>query len=166
MNLRKTLWILIILLIAIIIWEIVNLKENYKNIAIAKPKNNDTITKNLVYLQKEISDQINLLEKIENIATWNQENDPLSWISRQAIESAVNVVGIEHFPSEKYPNYERIPVNIVLRGDYNALGKFINELERSKKKLRIDSLRVRYKERKLEELTMDVLISYFIRNES
>lgn len=165
MNFRKVVWILIILLIIVTIWEIISLKENYKKIADTKSDDDDTITKRLEYLQKEVNYQANIIGKIENIAIWDQENDPLLWISRQAARSVVNIVGIEHFPPEKSSNYERIPVNIVVRGDYNALGKFINKLERAEKKLRIDSLRARYKEHKPEELTMDVLISYFIKSE-
>ncbi len=165
MNLRKALWILIILLIAIIIWETVRLKENYKKIVASDSDIDDEITKNYLKLKKKVHDQTTLIEKLEKIATWNQENDLLSLVSSEAIRTTVNVVGIEHLPSEKALGYERIPVNIIVRGDYNALGKFINELERYEKKLRIESLRVRYKERKPEELIMDVLISYFIKSE-
>lgn len=165
MNFRKVVWILIILLIIVTILEIISLKENYKKIADTKSDDNDTIAKRLEYLQKEVNYQANIIGKIENIAIWDQENDPLLWISRQAARSVVNIVGIEHFPPEKSSNYERIPVNIVVRGDYNALSKFINKLERAEKKLRIDSLRARYKGHKPEELTMDVLISYFIKSE-
>ncbi len=165
MKLRKIVWILIILLIIVTIWEIINLKKNYKEIANKKSEDDDKIKGNLIDLQRKVGNQENVIKKIENIAIWNQENDTLSLISRQAIKSAVKVVGIEHFPTEKNSNYERIPVNVTIRGNYSALGKFINELERSEKKLRIDSLRIRYKEHKPEELTMDVLISYFIKNE-
>lgn len=166
MNLRKALWILIILLIAIIIWETINLKENYGKMVALDSDINDEIAKRILNLQEKVNNQKTTIAELEKIATWNQENYPLSWVSSKAIRTTVNIVGIEHLPSEKALGYERIPVNIIVRGDYNALGKFINELERSEKKLRIDSLRVRYKERKPEELIMDVLISYFIKSKS
>lgn len=165
MNLRKALWILIILLIAIIIWETINIKENYRKIVTLDADNEDEITKKILKLQRKVNDQITSIQKLEKIATWNQENDPLSWVSSNAIRNTVSIIGVEHLPPEKALGYERIPVNIVVKGDYNALGRFINELERSEKKLKIDSLRVRHKERKPEELIMDVLISYFIKSE-
>lgn len=165
MRFRRVVWILIILLTTVIIWEIIQLKENYRKIADAKPKDDSKITQRMMELQKDISDQTTLVGKIENIAIWDQENDPLLWVSGQAKKSAVSVIGIEHFPAEKISVYERIPVNIEIRGDYNTLSRFINELERSDKKLRIDSLRIRYKEHTSDKLTMDVLISYFVKSE-
>ena len=56
--------------------------------------------------------------------------DPLSWLTQQADELGLKVAGVERLPTSKVLEYEQVPINITVKGDYNLLGMFINRLER------------------------------------
>ena len=162
MNWRRLAWLAILLLITTIVWEVVAIKGMYEKIASAKPEDAHDVSRRLVSLEKRRADHRQRIESLEKLALWPPEADLMSWLSSQANDSDVTIIGVEHPPVEKVSEYQHIPVEITIRGDYNSLGRFINKLEHSPpNKVRIDSFRVRRKEYTPEHVTTELSLSYF-----
>ena len=115
----------------------------------------------LTLLQERIAGQREKLAGIENLTLWPTNSDPMMWLTQQADDTGVRIIGVEHLPVEQTSIYQNVPVTITIRGDYNPLGRFINKLERSAKSLRINSLRIRRRKYTPEHVVMDLSLSYF-----
>jgi Tfp pilus assembly protein PilO len=87
------------------------------------------------------------------------------WVTQQADGLDVSIIGVERLPAKYVSVYSYMPINITVRGDYNPLGRFISNLERSPNMVRIDSFRIKRKEHTPEQVVMELSLSYFQRAE-
>jgi hypothetical protein len=158
MNWRRLAWLVILLLIVTISWAAIELKEIHKRIASVGGA--DDISEQLASLQEQIADQRERVVIFEDLALWPSGSDPMPWLTQQADDTNVQLIGVEHLPAEQALDYQNISINITVRGDYSPLGRFINRLEHSPNTLRINSLRIRYKEYTPDYLVMDLSLSY------
>ena len=165
MNWRRFAWLVILLLIVTIAWAAMDLNEAYEKIASARSESGDDAVRRLMSLQKRIANHKESVENLEKLALWPPGTDLMSWLTQQANDSYVRIIGVEHPPAEKVLQYQHIPVKITVRGDYNLLGRFINKLEHSPNAVRVNSLRIRRKEYTPEHITMDLSLSYFQKAE-
>ncbi len=165
MNWRKFIWLIIVLLIAAVIWKAADLKDAYEKIASTKSGDSDDAEQRLESLQKKLADQKRRAENLEKFALWQTGEDFMSWLTQQADDSSVRIIGVERSPVEKVQEYRHVPVNITAAGDYSALGRFVNQLERSSSKIRINSFRMRRKKETSAQVTMDISLSYFQKAE-
>lgn len=161
MNWRRFVWIISLLLIAIIAWELADLRGIYRKIASVRSESSDDPGQILLSLQQQVASQRKYLESLEKIAIWQPGLDLMTWLTQQADALNVKIIGLEQKPVEKLLEYQRVPFSITVRGDYNPLGRFINKLEHSPNAVRIDSLRIRRKESTPEYITTDISLSYF-----
>ena len=161
MSWRRFAWLLVLLLGITIIWAVADLKGTYEKIASARSDDADSIDFRIASLQKRIANHRAHLEGLEKLTLWPPEADIMSWLTQQADDSDVRIIGVEHLPVEQMSGYQNIPVKIIIRGDYNPLGRFINSLEHSPNAIRIDSLRIRRKEYTPEHVIMELSMSYF-----
>jgi Tfp pilus assembly protein PilO len=161
MNWRRLAWLVILLLITTIVWGAVDLKEMYEKIASASSEDTHDVSRRLVSLEKRRANHGQRIESLEKLALWPSGESLMSWLTQQAHDSDVTIIGVEHLPVEEVSEYQHIPVKITIRGDYNPLGRFINKLERSPNKVRIDSFRIKRKEYTPEHVIMDLSLSYF-----
>ena len=150
-----------ILLIGVVVWEAIDLKGMYGKIASARSEDADDADQRLASLRGQLVDYRGYIENLEELALWQPETDPMSWLTQQADDSDVQIIGVEHQPVEDISGYQHVPVKITVRGDYNPLGRFINKLEYSPNAVRIDSFRIRRKQYTPEHITMDLSLSYF-----
>ena len=165
MNWRRLAWLVILLLIITIVWGAVDLNEINEKIASARSEDAHDVSGLLVSLQKRLADHRQRIENLERFALWPPGADLMSWLTQQESDLDVRIIGVEHPPVEEVSQYQHIPVKITIRGDYNPLGKFINKLERSPSKVRIDSFRIRRKEYTPEHIIMDLSLSYLQKME-
>lgn len=161
MNWRRLAWLVILLLVVTIVWAVTELKGTYAQIASVDSKDPDHASRQLTLLQERIAGQREKLAGIENLTLWPKDSDPIMWLTQQADDTGVRIIGVEHLPVEQASIYQNIPVTITISGDYNPLGRFINKLEHSSNLLRINSLRIRRRKYTLEHTVMDLSLSYF-----
>lgn len=161
MNWRRLAWLVILLMVVTIAWAVTELKGTYEKIASVGSKDTDHVSRQLTLLQERISVQREKLAGLENLTLWPPDSDPMTWLTQQADDTGVRIIGVKHLPVEQASIYQNIPVIITIRGDYNPLGRFINKLEHSSNSLRINSLRIRRKQYTPEHVVMDLSLSYF-----
>jgi hypothetical protein len=162
---RRFAWLLVILFIAIIIWEVVEIKRLRSDINSISSNDVNNSLQSLISIQSKISERVEHIENLEESALWGNKDDPVSWITHQADASMVKVIGVEHIPAEQVSEYQHTTVKIIVQGDYNPLGRFINLLERSPNALKINSFRIKRKEYTPEHIIMDLSLSYFHKPE-
>ena len=163
MNWRRFSWLLILLLIVTIVWAVVELKDKYERISAVRSKNIDEPDRRLISLQNRIADRKKHIKSLEKPALLPVETSLMAWLTQQAEDLGVSIIGVEHPPVENISEYRHVPVKITVRGDYNPLGRFINKIERFQSMVRIDSFRIRRKEYAPEHVIMDLSLSYFQR---
>lgn len=163
MNWRRFAWLLILLLIVTIVWAVVELKDRYERISAARSENIDEPGRRLMSLQTRIADRKKHIESLERLALLPVETSFMAWLTQQADDLGISIIGVEHPPVESVSEYQHVPVKITVRGDYNPLGSFINKIERFQSVVRIDSFRIRRKEYTPEHVIMDLSLSYFQR---
>ena len=161
MNWRRFAWLLILLLIITVVWAAIELKDRYDKISSARSGDIDEPGRRLMSLQKRVADHKKHIESLEKLALLPAEVSLMSWLTQQANDLGVSIIGVEHLPVESVSEYQHVPVKITIRGDYNPLGSFINKLERSQNVVRIDSFRIQRKEYAPEQVIMDLSLSYF-----
>ena len=161
MNWRRLAWFLILLLMVTIVLAGIELKESYDELDAARSDDTQSVDLNLVSLQKRIEARKAHLSGLEKLTLWESETEFMSWVTQQADDTGVRVIGVDHLPVEQVSDYRNIPVNVTIRGDYNPLGRFINRLEHSPSAIKINSMRIRRKEYTPEHVTMDLSMSYF-----
>lgn len=161
MNWRRLVWLVILLLIFSIVWGGIELKGSYEELASARSDDTNSVTSQLLSLQKRIETHTAHLSDLEQLTLWKSDSDFMSWVTQQTDDTGVQVIGVEHLPVEQESDYQGISVTITIRGDYNPLGRFINKLERSPSAIKINSMRIRRKEYTPEHVVMDLSISYF-----
>jgi len=157
--------LVILLLITTIVWGAVDLKRLYEKIDSAGSEDAYDVSQRLVSLQKRLADQRQYIESLEKLALWPSEVDLMSWLTGQANEASVRIIGVEHPPVEEVSEYQHITVKVTITADYNPLGRFINRLEHSPSKVRIDSFRMRRVEYTPEHVVMDLSLSYLQKAE-
>lgn len=165
MNWRRFAWLLIALLIVTIVWAAIELKEMYEKINYARSGSADDVGRRLASLRNRIANHKERVDSLEKLALWPPGVDLMSWLTQQANDSDVRIIGVEHPPVEKVSEYQRVHVKVTVRGDYNPLGRFINKLEHSPDTVRVNSFRIRRKEYTPEHVTMDLSLSYFQKTE-
>jgi Tfp pilus assembly protein PilO len=165
MNWRRFAWLVIALLIVTIVWAAIDLKGMYEKINSAKSGNADDVAQRLASLQNRIASHKARVDSLEKLALWPPEVELMSWLTQQADDADVRIIGVERPPVEEASEYQRVPVKITVNGDYHPLGRFINELERSSNTVRINSFRIRRKEYTPDHITMDLSLSYFQKAE-
>ncbi|MFC1716760.1 type 4a pilus biogenesis protein PilO [Candidatus Poribacteria bacterium] len=163
MNWRRLALLLILLLIFTIVWGGMELKGSYEELSSVRAGDTSSTTTQLLSLQKRIDTHRTNLSDLERLTLWKSDSDFMSWVTQQADGTGVRVIGVEHQPVEQESDYHGIPVTITIRGDYNPLGRFINQLERSPSAIRINSMRIRRKEHPPQYMVMDLSMSYFQR---
>jgi len=163
MNRKKFAWLLIVVLMATLFWQISTFKRIYEKITAKKIDSSDNADQNLAFLQKKLEAQERRAKNLEKLALWQTGEDLMSWLTKQADGSNVQIVGVEHPPAKKELDYHHVPVKITVTGYYNSLSRFVNRLEQSSSRIRIDSFRMRRKEEASEYATLDLSLSYFQR---
>jgi len=163
MNRKRVSWVIIFLMIVLIAWQIMDLKVTYQRIAFIKSKGVRNSNGYLTSLQKDTAKQKEYLDYIEKSILWQSGTDPLSWLTQQADELGIQVTGVDRLPTAKVLEYEQMPINITIKGNYNLLGMFINRLERSTNAFKIESLGMGRKESSPDQTTMILSLSYFQR---
>lgn len=161
MNWRRLAFFVILLLIFSIVWGGIEFKRSYEELSSARSDDAGSVTSQLLSIQKRIDAQTAHLSGLEQFTLWESDSDFMSWITQQADDTGVQVIGVERQPVEQESDYRGIPVTVTIRGDYNPLGRFINNLERSTNAIKINSMRIRRKEHTPEYMVMDLSISYF-----
>ena len=161
MSWRRLAWIVIMLLMVTIVLAGVELKKSYGRLDSAQSDDTNSIDLQLASLQKQIDSRRAHLSGLEKLTLWESETEFMSWVTQQADDTGVRVIGVEHLPVERESAYRNIPVKVTIRGDYNPLGRFINRLEHSPSAIKINSMRIRRKEYTPEHVTMDLSMSYF-----
>ena len=160
MNWKRIYWVLILLLTALVVWQLMDLKVTYRKIAFIKAKGISDSNIALTSVQKSVTKQKEYLDYVET-ALWQPGTDPLSWLTQQTDELGLQVAGIERLPIATVSEYEQVPINITIKGDYNLLGMFINRLERYTNTFKIDSLRMGRKESSPDQTIMTLSLSYY-----
>ena len=117
-------------------------------------------------LQQDISEQEQRLAELEESAIWSPDSDPLSWLTQQLDDAKLKIIGVERLPEEVISEYKRIPIKVTVRGDYHALSRFVNKLERSNKALKIESFRMRRKEQASGQSEINLSLSYYQKVEN
>jgi hypothetical protein len=176
MSWRRLAWLVILLLVTTIVWGATALKETYEKIDSTRSKGAEDTGQRLASLRARLANHREYIENLERLVLWPPGSDLMSWLTQQANESEVRIIGVEHPPVEKVssshprrtrgptreiPEYRHVPVKITVTGGYNLLGRFINKLEHCPNAIRIDSFRMRRKEYTPEHTTMDLSLSYF-----
>ena len=161
MNWRRLAWLVILLLMVTIVLAGIELKEAYDELDSVRSDDTNSVDLNLVSLQKRIEAHRVHLSGLEKLTLWESETEFMLWVTQQADDTEVRIIGVEHLPVEQVSDYRSIPVRVTIRGDYNPLGRFINRLERSPRAILINSLRIRRKEYTPEHMIMDLSTSYF-----
>jgi len=132
--------------IFILFWMSISLKKNYEKLGSIESESADNPVSHLLALQKQISSQKEHLENLEKNGLWPKNLDVLSWLTKQADDSNVKIIGVDYPPAEENLKYHNINISLNVRGDYNPLAIFINKLERSQNPILISSLRIKRKE--------------------
>lgn len=173
---KRIYWVLILLLTALVVWQVMDLKVTYRKIAFIKARGVSSSNVALTSVQKSVAKQKEYLGYVERNAIWKPGTDPLSWLTGQAGELGLKVVGVERLPTSRISEYEQVPLSITVKGDYNLLGMLINRLERfsfrSQRRLgvteeqntntfKIDSLRMGRKESSPDQTIMTLSLSYY-----
>jgi Tfp pilus assembly protein PilO len=161
MNWRRLAFLMILMLIFSIVWGAYALKGSYEELASARSGDTTSVTSQLLSLQKRIDAHTVNLSGLEQLILWESDSDFMSWVTHQADDTGVQGIGVEHLPVEGESDYWEIPIIVTIRGDYNPLGRFINQLEHSPNAVRINSMRIRRKEHTPEYMVMELSVSYF-----
>jgi len=161
MNWRKLAFLVILLLILSIVWGVIELKRSYEELSSARSGDTSSTTAQLSSLQKRIESHTAHLSGLEQLTLWKSDSDFMFWITQQADDTGVQVIGVEHQPVEQESDYLSIFVTMTIRGNYHPLSMFINSLERSPSAIKINSMRIRRKEHTPEHVVMDLSMSYF-----
>lgn len=159
MNSKRLTWLAITLLIVMIAWAILSLRKDYEKITAIDVKGSEDLIQYIAATQKNIASQREYIKKLEKIALWPIQADIMSWLTQQADNLSVKVIGVEYLPVEKLSKYQSININLSVRGNYNDLGRFINALERSPYAVGINSFRMLRKESTPEYITMNISLS-------
>lgn len=171
MSWRRLAWLIILLLLTTIVWGAIALKETYEKIDSKRSEGAEDASKRLASLQTRLANHREYIENLEKLVLWPPGSDLMSWLTQQANESDVRIIGVEHPPVEEVSSsysatreiseYRHVPVKITVTGGYSPLGRFINKLEHCPNAIRINSFRIRRKEYTPEHTTMDLSLSYF-----
>ena len=148
---------------ATLFWQISTFKRIYEKITARETDSSDNVDQNLAFLQKKLEAQERRAKNLEKLALWQTGEDLMSWLTKQADGSGVRLIGVEHPPARKELDYYHVPVKITVTGYYNSLSRFVNRLEQSSSRIKIDSFRMRRKEQTSEYATLDLSLSYFRR---
>ena len=153
--------LLIVLLIIVIVFEILDIRSQRKKLSQAKSMMPGTASYDPTSLRKAVVEHEKCVDRLEILALWSSEQDFVSWLTIQADDSGVQIVGLEYLPVYNKPQYRQVSVMVTLRGTYNPLGRFINRLERSSNMIKIDSLNALCKDSTPDQITMSLWLSYF-----
>ncbi len=132
-------------------------KQQTKEMESLKSKNNMETTKNAVIeniggLEKSINAYKNLLVK-------KDASSVINTISNIAKESGVKIISIRPAPEQRYPDYIKIPLNLVFSAsDYHALSRFINEIESYQDVYVVEAAEIRSQEQ-AKELAVNLTVS-------
>ena len=161
MTWRRLAWIVILLLIVSIAWGAFALRRSYEELSSVRADDTSSVAAQLASLQERIDAHTYHLSGIEHRTLWDSESDFMSWVTKQADDTGVQIIGVEHLPAEDESDYRSVSVNVTIRGDYHPLGRFINQIERSSSVIRINSMRIHRKEYTPEHVVTDLSIAYF-----
>ncbi len=165
MTWRRFAWLIVFLLIVTAIWLSVDLKGVYerinKRITSSGSESGTDAERRLTALQRELANRGEYIDNLEKRTLWQSDADLMSWLTGQANDSDVKIIGVERLPAEEILEYQRIRVKLTVTGDYGSLGSFLNKVERSPNAVKVDSFRMRRKEDAPEDVTMDLSLSYF-----
>ena len=163
MKSKRIYWAVIIILVAMVTWQIMDLKVTHHKISFVTSKKISDSNKSLTLLQKNAAKQKDYLDYVEKVALWKEDTDPLSWLTQQTNEIGLEVIGVERLATDRISEYEQVLLKISIRGDYNHIGMFVNRLERSANAFKINSFRMGRKDSTPDQTTMTLSLSYFRR---
>jgi len=117
-----------------------------------------TIDHQLKSLREDINLKIHRLAFLEEQALSSQNEDLISWMTEQAEVSRTQMIGVEHLKERQVEQYLYSPIEFTFRGDYQSLGKLVNQLERSQYPMKLDYLSVATRENSPGSLVMNIVI--------
>ena len=100
MNWRRLAWLVILLLIITIAWAAMDLNGVYEKIASARSGGDDGAARRLASLQKQIARYKKHVENLEELALWPPGVNLMAWLTQQANDLDVRIIGVEHLPIE------------------------------------------------------------------
>jgi hypothetical protein len=151
------------ILVAMITWQIMDLKITHHKISFVTSKKISDSNGSLTSLQKNAVKQKDYFDYVEKVALWKEDEDPLSWLTQQANEIGLQVIGVERLATDRILDYEQSSFKISIRGDYDRIGMFVNRLEHSTNAFKINSFRMVRKDSTPDQTTMTLSLSYFRR---
>ncbi len=163
MKSKRIYWIAIIILAVMVTWQIMDFKVTSHKISFVTSKKLSDTNKSLTSLQKNAAKQKDYLDYVEKVALWKTNVDPLSWLTQQANEIGLQIIGVERLATVRISDYEQTPFKISVRGDYDRIGMFVNKLEHSTNAFKINSLRMGRKDSTPDQTNITLSLSYFRR---
>ena len=124
-----------------------------------------TIDHQLKSLREDINLKMHRIAFLEEQALSSQNPksgdlgyDLISWMTEQAEVSKTEMIGVEHLKERQVEQYFYSPIEFTFRGDYQSLGKLVNQLERSQYPMKLDYLSVATRENSPESLIMNIVL--------
>ncbi|MBC8233036.1 hypothetical protein H8E77_26120 [bacterium] len=117
-----------------------------------------TIDHQLKSLREDINLKMHRIAFLEEQALSSQNEDLISRMTEQAEVSKTQMIGVEHLKERQVEQYFYSPIEFTFRGDYQSLGKLVNQLERSQYPMKLDYLSVATRENSPESLIMNIVL--------
>jgi len=155
-NRNKILNLAVILLAFIVSYNAIY-KKQVKEEQLLKQKISEETKKNDVL--KSIGKSEETISAYKNLLPQKDANLNINSISNIAKASNVKITSIRPAPEQRYPDYIKLPFNLVLTmPNYHALGKFISEIENSQDVYAVEVVNISLNEQ-TKELTVNLTVS-------
>lgn len=103
-------------------------KQGNKTMGLLKSSSQDQIKKNSVL--EDIGNLERRIGAYKELLAERDSNLAINAISSIAKEAGVQIVSVRPEPQQRYPDYIKVPFNVVINAsDYQALGNFTGKLE-------------------------------------
>ena len=98
MTWRRLTWIVILLLVVSVAWGAFALRRAYEELSSARSDDTSSAAAQLASLQGRIKAHTANLSGIEQHTLWESDTDFMSWVTQQADDTGVQVIGVERQP--------------------------------------------------------------------
>jgi len=142
MKNTQFIWIGVLGLIIVCIWQLSRIFELDNRISIEKEMKPTDIGKEYQQMMQTLDENRQYFARLKDAAIWQNSTDLMLWLTAQAKAVKVQIIGVEQLQIRQTDAFLESPVKLKVRGDYHSLGRFINSLERSNKPVKIIHLRI------------------------